>query len=159
MSEFSEFELFQPTQNKPQQGSTTAIIFASFCEVIDVFLLIVVVISSWRDYRRSNRSCSCFGFFRTLALMRKVKTRVVRPIFQEKLSRLSKDAKRKKINKAKLFFLYLCPKFKMTTRKRSSQNLYLRPTFKMKTIEDLSTTKIITVLLTNFKYLNRNSNF
>ena len=93
MSEFSEFELFQPTQNKPQQGSTTAIIFASFCEVIDVFLLIVVVISSWRDYRRSNRSCSCFGFFRTLALMRKVKTRVVRPIFQKKLSRLSEPGR------------------------------------------------------------------
>ena len=58
--------------NPPQQGSLPTIVLISLCQVIEMSLMIMVITSSWRDYRKANRSCSCLGFFRTLAKMRKV---------------------------------------------------------------------------------------
>ena len=74
MSGFSGFDPLDVTQGERQQGSILGIVVIGFCVLIEVILLIMVVTSSLRDYRRSNRSCSCFGFFQTLAVMRKVKT-------------------------------------------------------------------------------------
>ena len=72
MSEFSRNDQLY-SANPPQQGSLTAIVVISLCQAIEVPLTIMVITSSWKDYRKSNRSCSCLGFFRTLTKMRKVR--------------------------------------------------------------------------------------
>ena len=59
--------------NPPQQGSLPAIVVASLCQAIEVSLMITVITSFWRDYRKSNRFCSCLVFFQTLTKMRKVR--------------------------------------------------------------------------------------
>ena len=73
MSGFSGYDWLDMTQNSRRIGSVPALAIVSFCEVVEVSLIVMVITSSWRDYRKANRSCSLFGFFRLLVTMRKVK--------------------------------------------------------------------------------------
>ena len=72
MSGFSRIDQFDLTRYGRQRGSIATISLISLCELIELTLLVMVITSSWLDYRKSNRSCSVFGFFQNLTTMRKV---------------------------------------------------------------------------------------
>ena len=81
MSVFSNFDELTATfsidvstsKNEPKKDSIVLLVLTTICEGVEFFLIAMVIISSWQDYRKSNRSCSVVAFVRSLPTMRKVK--------------------------------------------------------------------------------------